>query len=351
VPAYKAGGFTATIEILGAAGYTLEEEVLIDGVDLSWIRIISDNGEIDIDITTTTTTLDGDRVYSAVFAVRNGGKSPVIAADLISSTTTSPRRSVLGVSGAGSVINIDSIEVNGGFNCITASENGEFAVLGSLTVDDSYDANIYLETGGSIKGGGDLVIGGRGGSTEESESLYMNFGTIQVKTITPTSSFGSDGALLRNNSLISAVSAIFDNDRVVYALRIIENSKVEVGGQISLNSTGVGVGLSNSELSCGQLFAQTVDSAFLSATGSRITVAANILADGGDIGVAGTGGRISLRGSHLYASNIEAEANTLGGSSHDIMVRDGSILTAGIAAGTSVSIAQNTLTSDGIFWG
>jgi hypothetical protein len=75
------------------------------------------------------------------------------------------------------------------------------------------------------------------------------------------------------------------------------------------------------------------------------------LADGGDIDAAVTGGRISLRGSHLYASNIEADAYTLGGSSHDIMVRDGSILTAGVAAGTSVSIAQNTLTSDGIFWG
>jgi hypothetical protein len=179
----------------------------------------------------------------------------------------------------------------------------------------------------------------------------MNFGTIQVETITSTSSFGSDGALLRNNSLISVVNAIFDNDRVVYALHIIENSKVEAGGQISLNSTGVGVGLSSSEMSCGQLVAQTVDSNFLSATGSRITVAANILADGGDIGVANTGGRISLRGSHLYAPYIEADADTLGGSSHDIMVRDGSILTAGVAAGTSVSIAQNTFTSDGIFWG
>lgn len=70
VPAYTSGGFTATIEV--ASTYVEEEEIIIDGVNLRWITIVTEDGNpMDLDPTTI-----GSAGYW--FTVRNGGASPKI---------------------------------------------------------------------------------------------------------------------------------------------------------------------------------------------------------------------------------------------------------------------------------
>ena len=72
-PMYKKSGVTATINL--KAGFVMEEQVLVRGIDLGWITIVGETTETIITHTALTTAFYGN--YPA-FGVDKGGTSPVI---------------------------------------------------------------------------------------------------------------------------------------------------------------------------------------------------------------------------------------------------------------------------------
>ena len=72
-PMYKKEGVTATINL--KAGFVMDEQVLVSGIDLGWITIVGEDAETIITHTALTTAFNGN--YPA-FGVDKGGTSPVI---------------------------------------------------------------------------------------------------------------------------------------------------------------------------------------------------------------------------------------------------------------------------------
>lgn len=70
---YKKSGVTATINL--KAGFVMEEQVLVSGIDLGWITIVGEDAETIITHTALTTAFNGN--YPA-FGVDKDGTSPVI---------------------------------------------------------------------------------------------------------------------------------------------------------------------------------------------------------------------------------------------------------------------------------
>ena len=73
-PMYKKEGVTATINL--KAGFVMDEQVLVSGIDLGWITIVGEDAETIITHTALTTAFNGTN-YPA-FGVDKGGTSPVI---------------------------------------------------------------------------------------------------------------------------------------------------------------------------------------------------------------------------------------------------------------------------------
>jgi len=73
-PVYKPGGFSAEISLL--TGYVMAEQVLISGIDLSWITITSVDAEVTITRSALTVNFGG--TYPAFGVIR--GRLPVIGA-------------------------------------------------------------------------------------------------------------------------------------------------------------------------------------------------------------------------------------------------------------------------------
>lgn len=79
-PTYKESGFTAEIRLL--TGFTMAEQVLVEGIDLGWITITADDAVVSIDDTALTTAFgypEGWWDFYPAFGVRNGAL-PVIGA-------------------------------------------------------------------------------------------------------------------------------------------------------------------------------------------------------------------------------------------------------------------------------
>lgn len=93
-PIYVSGGFTATISLL--TGFKMAEQVLVSGIDLSWITITSVDAEVAIDRSALTTIFDN--AYPA-FGVKNGCL-PVISAlfDMDTSGTATSRHGIYAAS-------------------------------------------------------------------------------------------------------------------------------------------------------------------------------------------------------------------------------------------------------------
>lgn len=71
---YKKSGITATINL--KAGFVMEEQVLVSGIDLGWITIVGEDAETIITHTALTIAFNGTHYPS--FGVDKGGTSPVI---------------------------------------------------------------------------------------------------------------------------------------------------------------------------------------------------------------------------------------------------------------------------------
>jgi hypothetical protein len=154
-PAYDIPGIRATITLL--AGFVMAEQIICDGIDLSWVTITSADSVVQVTetaITQAVGAVDYGFSVTPVIAAIKGGKSPYIDVVFRYATRLTEGRTGLFAAGAGSVIN----GLNTG--CQNAREYGCFAFGGGQIIAYSlsnYDAALY---GTYAKGAGATITSG-----------------------------------------------------------------------------------------------------------------------------------------------------------------------------------------------
>lgn len=78
LPRYQRGGFSVEIKLL--AGFTMAEQVLVDGLDLGWITITAEDSVVDIDGAAITELLIPNEGNTPVFGGKGGATLPTIGA-------------------------------------------------------------------------------------------------------------------------------------------------------------------------------------------------------------------------------------------------------------------------------
>lgn len=142
-PTYASTAARATINLL--TGFQIDEQIFIDGIDLSWITITSVDAVVDVvmveaDYTNTVSFL-GLTLRAIVGAV-NGGRSPIIDLSLDASTNTVSTLIGLLAFGNGSVIDVgtgSTVTGTGGTSstaAFMAAAGGRVGTDDTLTADD-----------------------------------------------------------------------------------------------------------------------------------------------------------------------------------------------------------------------
>ena len=272
-PMYKKSGVTATINL--KAGFVMEEQVLVSGIDLGWITIVGEDAETIITHTALTTSFNGDY---PVFGVDKGGTSPVIGQLFrFNVEKVGGNKHGLMTHGAGS-----SAEVLSGKGFIGAGTYGIYAVYCSIinanraNVSNAKTFGIYAETAstvnaesvnasnvgtygiyaegastidatganasnagfGGIKAGGASIINANGANASNAGSYGISAevaSTVNANNVN-TSNAGNSGIFAGGASTINAYNAIIENQtRGTARVRVRGGSTIDAGG---INITG-----------------------------------------------------------------------------------------------------------------
>ena len=166
VPAYKLGGFTATINILSNTIVT--EQIHVSGVDLSFIEITSTDTSVEVN-TSNFTTIEGQLSF---ITISEGGSSPVISALF---TTNNNQLAPVGllVIGGGSFAKISSGAGLDSFGkSIIARDGGEVYGYGAILTNSKMVA-IELNDGIAKVGNSDISGLKRGFEVYQGSYLYL----------------------------------------------------------------------------------------------------------------------------------------------------------------------------------
>ena len=292
-PMYKQSGVTATINL--KAGFVMEEQVLVSGIDLGWITIVGEDAETIITHTVLTTKFNGDY---PVFGVDKGGTSPIIGQLFrFNVEKVGGNKHGLMAHGAGS-----SAEVLSGKGFIGAGTNGIYAVKGSTINADS--ANV---------------------SNAKTFGIYAADGSTISADRANASNVGTYGIYAEGASTIDATGANASNAGF---------GGIKAGGASIINANGANASNAGSY-------------------GISAEVASTIDASNVNASNAGNSGIFAGGASTINAYNAIIENQTRGTAR--VRVRGGSTIDAGginITGGTvpALSQAANTLTADGIIY-
>jgi len=215
-PLYVSGGFTAEISLL--TGFEMAEQVLVSGIDLSWITITSVDAEVTITRSALTTAFEG---RYPVFGARRG-KLPVISAlfNMDTSGTGTDRDGIYVTDGAGASISSGCGVKNAGgtglnvasagyANASRSNFSGSDICLGCAAAGRVY-ANGATLTGATTRGV--YVIGGgmanivsancqKGGSPAASDIVVATGGIVFAGSAT--------GGLSQTANTVTAAGIIF----------------------------------------------------------------------------------------------------------------------------------------------
>lgn len=144
-PAYVSGGFNATIRLM--PGFVMQEQVIVSGVNLGWIRIVSTDAEVQINRSYLTATVGPSARYPA-FCARNGGFLPEIATlfTMMATGVGTGRDGIYVFDGGG-------VKVASGCGIKAAGGNGLFAQTGGHIAANGSDFRNAVECGAMIAGG------------------------------------------------------------------------------------------------------------------------------------------------------------------------------------------------------
>lgn len=162
---YKRKGYNAlgdpNIIISLLSGYSLnaDDQIILDGIDLHWVKITS----VDATVSCDATTFSEFEGAHPVFGMRNGAKSPQIGimVDFGSTASVTYKGCLAIASGAGSVANILSIGgCNRGYLGVKAVSAGQIYMQGASLTNTLYQvidagANTLVQAGGATLTGCD----------------------------------------------------------------------------------------------------------------------------------------------------------------------------------------------------
>ena len=200
-PLYVSGGFTAKISLL--SGFVMAEQVLVSGIDLSWITITSVDAEVTI--TRSALTVSFGSTYPAFGVIR--GRLPVIGAlfSMDSSGTATNRNFITARDGS-------FVKVSASCGCQDAGAQGLALYDGSTAMvasaDFSNPTGIGVYAGGSCIAQANSVNVSSAGSYGIS-STYGSFVNAQDANAGSAVTYGfhvSRGGLLQANGVTGTLS-------------------------------------------------------------------------------------------------------------------------------------------------
>jgi len=289
VPAYKSGGFTATVELL--SGYVFEEPIDIAGIDLSWITITSASDEI---VSIDGTLVGVDSV--PFFKVSQGGSSPLLN------------------------IRIDTINDPGGFlePMFTAQVGGKirfkYRSAGTLSLE-------YLSNGIALDAFDNAEISFRNGKISTCSNAFTAFNNSRIDASSTDASDCSIVASASDNSAITCSDSTFTNVSSTCLLAISNSS-------ISADNTDLAGTKPSTGITSGQ--------------SSRISASFSDYSGCSSFGI------VCLDAATINARSTNARKGG-SNSTSDITVSRGGIISADSATG-GTSVTTNTITADGIIF-
>ena len=224
-PMYKKSGVTATINL--KAGFVMDEQVLVSGIDLGWITIVGEDAETIIPYTSLTTDFYG--TFPA-FGVDKGGTSPVIGQLFrFNVEKVGGNKHGLMTWGAGSSANVlygkgfigagthgiyaysaSTINANGA-NCSNAGAYGVYAVSSSTI--NAEGANCSNAGAAGIVAGASSTVNANGAncSNAGNAGIYADQRSTINANGANCSNAGSNGISASTGSSINAYGAIIQN--------------------------------------------------------------------------------------------------------------------------------------------
>lgn len=203
-PLYKKSGIKATINL--KAGFVMNEQVLVSGINLGWITIVGEDAETIITHTALTTNFTGaDYKFTSypAFGVSKGGTSPRIG-QLFRFNVEKVGGNKQGIIAIGAGSSAD-ILVGKGF--IGAGTYGIYALAGAVIFADSANA-----------------------SNAGTYGVYTDSSAIIAANRVNASNAGTSGIRAIGNSIISAYMSIVQNQTTGLSC-----ASVEAGGVINVN--------------------------------------------------------------------------------------------------------------------
>jgi len=281
-PLYKKGGFSATILI--EDGYILKEQLLFDGIDLSFITISYEgSGYLLVDRDYLTTNFDG---RYPVFGARNGANSPIL--NLVFDCQVELGSDVAADTKDGIYVSSASMTCVGTSGAVNCSGIGIFISVGALNTNtligsSNKNVGIYAKNGGQISA--NTVTA----SSDTLYALYSYSGSVQSNSIT-VNSRANIGVYARSGGAISAETINASSD-LSTGLQII-NSSVQA---ITINASsqgGVGVYISSGTLSVSYLGSSSVSNYGIQMYGGMVSAYTSTISSSSSIALYANAGAV-----------------------------------------------------------
>lgn len=186
-PTYVSASTRPRITISLLSGFVMAEQVLVDGIDLSWITISSVDAEVSI-TRSALTIANADGRYPA-FTAQNGAFLPIINVlfNMDTSGSASNRYGIMASNNSKAIINSGKGVKNAGSNGIVANQSSTVNANGTIVSGAGSNGIIALKSstidanGANASGAGTYGIYAENASTINANSAnvsYANYGGV-----------------------------------------------------------------------------------------------------------------------------------------------------------------------------
>jgi hypothetical protein len=300
-PEYKSEGITASITL--QSGFVVSEQIVANGIDLSWIEITGVDAETAVNTSAITTAVG---IQAAVFNATNGGKLPTISQLFVGDEVAT----VTGILSEGAD-SISRVTNGAGFKNF---QYGAIAhELGTVNAPYGVFTGCY---GGCYAYRSGVVVAPYVDCSQCNRGLYAHTGGI-------ISAYDA-------NCSNAGFAAIFATDSSIIQARFANCS----------NSSSYGVYATSSSV-------VLADNASCYSAGSyavNASTASIVSVSGGSAYSCGSRGIVSFWGSAVMARGVNARVNTSADGPNDFYVGVGGVIQCSQSTG-GTSIAINSLSS------
>ncbi|MEY4953705.1 MAG: hypothetical protein RL299_2129 [Pseudomonadota bacterium] len=221
-PAYVSGGFTTELRL--KTGFVMREQVIVKGINLSWIKITSEDAEVQIDRAYLTVASGG---FYGAFCAEDGGFLPTIGVlfTMMATGTATSRCGIRLVAGGGASVLTGKgvkaapigVQMNTGavliandavfsgctqYACVV--HGGSVATLQAADLRNSGGAGIFVANASRVHAASALITGCVTGAITATFGSQININSASCRT------GGSDAAtdiVVGSGSIISATAS------------------------------------------------------------------------------------------------------------------------------------------------